>query len=68
MCGDGTDCVQPTTCHKFGAAGYGGHNGKVSGIIALACRHMFMLPGSIVDLNKREACVCFIDVVYDYQH
>ncbi|KAH9884219.1 hypothetical protein C8Q73DRAFT_644132 [Cubamyces lactineus] len=44
-----------TTCHKFGAAGYGGHNGKVSGIIALACRHMFMLPGSIVDLNKREA-------------
>ncbi|KAI0664425.1 hypothetical protein C8Q70DRAFT_905479 [Cubamyces menziesii] len=45
---------EKTTCHKFGAMGYHGHSGKVSGIVALACRHMYMLPTSIVDLNKRE--------------
>ncbi|KAI9068138.1 hypothetical protein FKP32DRAFT_1609054 [Trametes sanguinea] len=52
--------VEASTCHKFGAMGYNGHSGKVSGIVALACRHMFMLPGSIVDLNKAEAYT-FVD-------
>ncbi|KAI0643312.1 hypothetical protein C8Q79DRAFT_915187, partial [Trametes meyenii] len=47
--------VEASSCHKFGAMGYSGHSGQVSGIIALACRHMFLLPGSIVDLNKGEA-------------
>ncbi|KAI0668291.1 hypothetical protein C8Q78DRAFT_1071556 [Trametes maxima] len=47
--------AEVSSCHKFGAMGYNGHSGQVSGIIALACRHMFLLPGSIVDLNKGEA-------------
>ncbi|KAI0644659.1 hypothetical protein C8Q79DRAFT_1001927 [Trametes meyenii] len=49
--------VELSSCHKFGAMGYNGHSGQVSGIVALACRHMFLLPGSIVDLNKGKAYV-----------
>ncbi|KAI0356813.1 hypothetical protein OH77DRAFT_1533775 [Trametes cingulata] len=45
---------ESTTCNQFGAMGYGKYKGKVSGIIAITCRHMFMLPGSIVDLLRAE--------------
>lgn len=46
---------QPSTCHKFGALGYYGHWGSVSGTIGVSCaRHMFMLPGGCVDLQKGE--------------
>ncbi|KAI0043375.1 hypothetical protein FA95DRAFT_1498735 [Auriscalpium vulgare] len=47
--------VSCTTCHEFGALGYGGHTGKVSGVVGLYCqRHMFALPGGLVDLQKGE--------------
>lgn len=45
---------QETTCHKFAAMGYGAHRGKVTGIVALVCRHMLMMPSSTVDLNGAE--------------
>ncbi|KAI0372513.1 hypothetical protein BV20DRAFT_1034578 [Pilatotrama ljubarskyi] len=45
---------ESTTCNQFGAMGYGKYKGKVSGIIAITCHHMFMLPGSIVDLLCAE--------------
>lgn len=46
---------QPTTCHKFAAMGYGGYWGKISGTVGLCCaRHMFVLPGGGVDLQKGE--------------
>lgn len=49
---------QHSTCHKFNAMGYVGYVGKVSGVIMLSCsRHMFVLPGSGVDLQKGERCV-----------
>ncbi|KAI0056526.1 hypothetical protein BV25DRAFT_1977834 [Artomyces pyxidatus] len=44
-----------TTCHKFGAMGYGGYWGKISGTLGLFCaRHMFAIPGGGVDLQKGE--------------
>lgn len=50
--------AQHSTCHQFGAMGYGGYWGKVSGTVAITCaRHMFMLPGSAVDLQKGERSV-----------
>ncbi|KAJ2961021.1 hypothetical protein NUW54_g14406 [Trametes sanguinea] len=45
---------EATTCNQFGAMGYGKYKGQVSGIIGITCRHMFMLPGSIVDLLRAE--------------
>ncbi|EMD32484.1 hypothetical protein CERSUDRAFT_118810 [Gelatoporia subvermispora B] len=46
---------EPSTCHKFGAMGYGGYGGRVSGTVGLSCaRHMFVLPGGGVDLEKGE--------------
>ncbi len=37
---------------------YGGHWGSVSGTLGLSCaRHMFVLPGGGVDLQKGERCV-----------
>ncbi|ETW79409.1 hypothetical protein HETIRDRAFT_322626 [Heterobasidion irregulare TC 32-1] len=46
---------EPSTCHQFGAMGYGGYWGKVSGTVGLSCaRHMFVLPGGGVDLQKGE--------------
>ncbi|OCH83973.1 hypothetical protein OBBRIDRAFT_742414, partial [Obba rivulosa] len=46
---------EPSTCHKFGAMGYGGYGGRVSGTVGLSCaRHMFVLPGGGVDLQKGE--------------
>ncbi|KAI0649157.1 hypothetical protein C8Q79DRAFT_999013 [Trametes meyenii] len=49
--------VQPaetSTCNQFDAMGTGKYKGRVSGVVALTCRHMFMLPGSIVDLLGAE--------------
>ena len=41
---------------RFGAMGYSGHWGKVSGTIGLSCaRHMFTLPLGSVDLDGPEA-------------
>lgn len=49
---------QPSTCHQFGAMGYGPHWGKVSGTVGVFCaRHMVALPGGQVDLQKGERCV-----------
>ncbi|OCH89243.1 hypothetical protein OBBRIDRAFT_804820 [Obba rivulosa] len=46
---------EPSTCHKFGAMEYGGYGGRVSGTVGLSCaRHMFVLPGGGVDLQKGE--------------
>ena len=45
---------QTTTCHQFGAMGYGKYKGPVSGVVAITCRHSFMLPASIVDLTRAE--------------
>ncbi|KAJ3552341.1 hypothetical protein NM688_g4199 [Phlebia brevispora] len=46
---------EKSTCHKFGALGYFGHWGAVSGTIGILCaRHMFALPGGAVDLQKGE--------------
>ncbi|THG98302.1 hypothetical protein EW026_g3863 [Hermanssonia centrifuga] len=46
---------ESSTCHKFGAMDYGGHWGSVSGTLGLSCaRHMFVLPGGGVDLQKGE--------------
>ncbi|KAI0640393.1 hypothetical protein C8Q79DRAFT_921614 [Trametes meyenii] len=46
--------AETSTCNQFEAMGTGKYKGQVSGIIALTCRHMFMLPGSIVDLLRGE--------------
>ncbi|KAJ3557540.1 hypothetical protein NM688_g1418 [Phlebia brevispora] len=47
--------VEHSTCHKFAAMGYAGHFGAVSGTIGVTCaRHMFILPGGGVDLQKGE--------------
>ena len=45
--------AQPATCNKF-KANSRRYKGPVSGIIALVCRHNFVLAGSIVDLTKGE--------------
>lgn len=38
--------------------GYGGYGGRVSGTVGLSCaRHMFVLPGGGVDLQKGERYV-----------
>ncbi|KAI0359446.1 hypothetical protein OH77DRAFT_1501916 [Trametes cingulata] len=47
-------------CNQFGAMGQGKYKGKVSGIIGISCRHMFMLPHSIVDLVRAEQYM-FVD-------
>ena len=50
-----TQCqAQPSTCSQFVAMGAGKYKGPVSGIIAIVCRHNFVLPCSIVDLTKGE--------------
>ncbi|KAH9855776.1 hypothetical protein C2E23DRAFT_866429 [Lenzites betulinus] len=46
--------AEPTTCNQFGAMGTGKYKGKISGVIAITCRHMFLLPGGIVDLQLGE--------------
>ncbi|THG93084.1 hypothetical protein EW026_g8052 [Hermanssonia centrifuga] len=46
---------ESSTCHKFGAMGYSGHWGLVSSTLGLSCaRHMFVLLGGGVDLQKWE--------------
>ncbi|KAI0697385.1 hypothetical protein BC835DRAFT_1227409, partial [Cytidiella melzeri] len=38
--------TEASNCNKFGAMGYYGHWGSVSGLVGLSCaRHMFVLPG-----------------------
>ena len=46
--------AQPSSCNQFLAMGAGRYKGPVSGIIALVCRHNFVLQGGIVDLTKAE--------------
>ena len=46
--------VQPSTCSQFVAMGAGKYKGPVSGIIALVCRHNFVMQGGIMDLTKGE--------------
>ena len=54
---------QHSTCHKFGAMGYSGHWGAVSGMVLMTCsRHNFVLPSSAVDLQKGERYVSFCAV------
>ncbi|KAI0656991.1 hypothetical protein C8Q70DRAFT_1046552 [Cubamyces menziesii] len=61
-----------TTCHKFASMGYGGYTGKVTGTVALTCRHLCMLPSSVVDLigDENQAyvdfCVHFYDINCQY--
>ncbi|OCH87660.1 hypothetical protein OBBRIDRAFT_805890 [Obba rivulosa] len=44
---------EASTCHKFGTMEYGGYGGQVSGTVDLSCaHHIFVLPGSGVDLQK----------------
>ncbi|TCD62264.1 hypothetical protein EIP91_007122 [Steccherinum ochraceum] len=51
----GTDDAEVSTCHQFGAMGHGYRWGKISGIFTICCsRHMFTLPGGIVDLELGE--------------
>ncbi|EJF55675.1 hypothetical protein DICSQDRAFT_184244 [Dichomitus squalens LYAD-421 SS1] len=45
---------EPSKCSQFVAMGAGKYKGPVSGIIALVCRHNFVLQGGIVDLTKGE--------------
>ncbi|KAI9062143.1 hypothetical protein FKP32DRAFT_1574418 [Trametes sanguinea] len=46
---------EESSCNRFGAMGYGRYSGRVSGMVGLTCsRHMFVLPGSLVDLVKGE--------------
>ncbi|KAI0697693.1 hypothetical protein BC835DRAFT_1269999 [Cytidiella melzeri] len=46
---------QASSCNKFGAMGYYGHWGSVSGLVGLSCaQHMFVLPGGGVDLKLGE--------------
>ncbi|KAI0648456.1 hypothetical protein C8Q79DRAFT_905667 [Trametes meyenii] len=54
MHGIGPEEKEETTCHKFAAMGYGGHTGQVTGTVALVCRHLTMLPSSMVDLAGAE--------------
>lgn len=35
----------------------GKYTGKVTGVIGISCRHMFMLPGGVVDLHFAERYV-----------
>ncbi|RDX46393.1 hypothetical protein OH76DRAFT_1356133 [Lentinus brumalis] len=54
---------ESTTCHKFGAMGYGRYGGRVSGVVGLSCaRHMLALPNAVVDLNAGEA-YAYVDYV-----
>ncbi|KAI1781959.1 hypothetical protein LXA43DRAFT_977822 [Ganoderma leucocontextum] len=45
---------EPSTCSQFVAMGAGKYKGPVSGIVALVCRHNFVMQGGIVDLTKGE--------------
>ncbi|KAI1782668.1 hypothetical protein LXA43DRAFT_1103603 [Ganoderma leucocontextum] len=54
---------EPSTCSQFVAMGAGKYKGPVSGIIALVCRHNFVLAGSIVDLTKGEKFL-YVDFAY----
>ncbi|OJT14771.1 hypothetical protein TRAPUB_8662 [Trametes pubescens] len=44
----------PKVKPKFAAMGSGKYKGKVSGVVAITCKHMMMLPGGIVNLVKAE--------------
>ncbi|KAI0691552.1 hypothetical protein C8Q76DRAFT_771966 [Earliella scabrosa] len=50
----GEPTPEDSTCHKFGATGSGGYTHNVSGVLALSCRHQFLMPGSCVDLISNE--------------
>ncbi|KAH8093974.1 hypothetical protein BXZ70DRAFT_897055, partial [Cristinia sonorae] len=55
MKGEGPLAPENTTCHKFGAMGFGYKWGKVAGVMGVFCaRHMFALPGGLVDLERGE--------------
>ncbi|KAI1785825.1 hypothetical protein LXA43DRAFT_894803, partial [Ganoderma leucocontextum] len=45
---------ETSTCNEFAAMGSGKYKGPVSGIIAVVCRHMIVMQGGVVDLNKAE--------------
>ncbi|KAI0349249.1 hypothetical protein OH77DRAFT_1415382 [Trametes cingulata] len=45
---------ETSECNQFDAIGSGKYKGKVSGVVGLTCRHMFMLGGCIVDLVTAE--------------
>ncbi|KAI0675894.1 hypothetical protein C8Q78DRAFT_1066529 [Trametes maxima] len=45
---------KPSTCNQFGAIGQGKYKGKISGVVGISCRHMFMLPNGVVDLTRAE--------------
>ncbi|KAI0054763.1 hypothetical protein BV25DRAFT_1816572 [Artomyces pyxidatus] len=48
---------EPTTCHKFAAMGLGGYWNNISGTLGVSCRHLVVLPGGGVDLQKGERFV-----------
>ena len=45
---------QQTTCSDFGAMKHGTYETKISGILAILCRHGLVLPGGVIDLHTRE--------------
>lgn len=54
-CGSTMTHGQKSTCHEFGAMGYGTYAGEVSGTVQVSCgRHMAALGGWVVDLQKGE--------------
>lgn len=60
-------CGQPSTCHQFGAMGYGAYWGKITGTVGLSCAcHMYVLPGGGVDLQKGERSVVALVVRIPY--
>ncbi|KAI0671448.1 hypothetical protein C8Q78DRAFT_973243 [Trametes maxima] len=52
---------QKSTCNEFAAMGSGKYKGKVSGVVGISCRHMFMMPGGTVDLVKSEDRYRYVD-------
>ncbi|TFK85198.1 hypothetical protein K466DRAFT_495221, partial [Polyporus arcularius HHB13444] len=54
---------EQTTCSNFGAMNYGKYNGKISGIVAVLCRHGIVLPGGVIDLHNGER-FAYVDFVF----
>ncbi|KAI1782416.1 hypothetical protein LXA43DRAFT_905863 [Ganoderma leucocontextum] len=60
---------EPSTCVNFGALQYGKYKGNISGIVAILCRHMIVLPAGIINLHGGEKYL-YVDfaVVSALQH
>ncbi|EIW51995.1 uncharacterized protein TRAVEDRAFT_136413 [Trametes versicolor FP-101664 SS1] len=62
---------ESSTCNQFGAMANGKYTGKVTGVIGISCRHMFMLPGGVVDLHFAERYLyvdfCLVSALSHYR-